>query len=83
MSVIPTNTLLNEVTDFLASAPTSEEIVQFRPSEALDQRLHELLDKNKLGRLTTEESEELDAFLQMNHFLITLRAKAYKNCIWI
>ena len=76
MSIAPTDTLFEEITDFLASAPTKEQIVAFAPSEMLDQRLHELLEKNGLGEITPSEREELDEFLRMNHLLKMIKLKA-------
>lgn len=76
MAVAPPETLFDEVTDFLVSRPTLEEIIAFKPSEVLDQRLHELLDNNSAGQLTSGERMELDRFLQINHLLIMLKAKA-------
>ena len=49
MSLAPPTTLFDEITDFLASAPTKEQIIIFKPSQFLDNRLHELLDKNVQG----------------------------------
>ena len=76
MAVAPPETLFDEITDFLVSRPTPEEIIAFKPSEMLDQRLHELLDKNSAGELPAPERAELDRFLQINHLLIMLKAKA-------
>ena len=76
MAVAPPHTLFDEITDFLASAPTADQIIQFKPSEPLDQRLHDLLDRNSQGALTPEEQVELDEFLRMSHFLNMLVLKA-------
>jgi HKD family nuclease len=76
MPLAPPDTLFDEITDFLSSAPTTEAIIAFKPSEALDQRLHDLLDKNSRDELTGEEQTELHEFLRMNHFLKMLRLKA-------
>jgi len=75
MSIAPPQTLFDEITDFLASTPTLEAIIAFKPSEALDNRLHELLDKNSIGDITLEERAELEQFLNMNHFLKMLKLK--------
>lgn len=76
MSTVPAETLFDEVTDLLVSQPTPEEIIAYKPSQALDQRLHLLLDKNRQDSLSAEERIELDRFLQINHLLIMLKAKA-------
>jgi hypothetical protein len=76
MAIAPERTLFDEITDFLASAPTAEQIIAYKPSDILDQRLHELLDKNSSEQLTTEERKELDEFLQINHLVTVVTAKA-------
>ena len=76
MAVAPASNLLEEITNFLATAPSAEEIVTFKPSEFLDQRLHYLLDQNRADQLSREERSELDEFLTMSHFLKMLKYKA-------
>lgn len=76
MAVAPRSTIFDEITDFLASTPTPEEIIAFRPSEANDLRLHYLLDQNSQRSLTSEEREELDEFLRMSHLLKMIQIKA-------
>jgi hypothetical protein len=50
--------LLDEITDFLASSPAPQEIVAFKPSEALERRALDLLQRNRENRLTAEERAE-------------------------
>jgi hypothetical protein len=77
----PVSTLFDEITDFLASSPTSAQIVAYRPSTPLDDRLHELLDKQSEDELSQSEAAELDEFIQMNHFLTVLKAKTRLNLV--
>lgn len=72
----PPETLFDEITDFLSGAPTTAEIIAFQPSETLDRRLHDLLDKNSSGQLSADEQGELTEFLRMNHLLKMLKLKA-------
>lgn len=76
MTVSPPETLFDEITDFLVSQPTPEQIIAYKPSAAIDGRLHDLLDRNSRQELSAEERAELDRFLQINHLLIVLKAKA-------
>jgi hypothetical protein len=73
MAIAPEATLFDEILDFLASAPTPEQIIAFQPPEALQQRLTYLLEQNRLGRLSAEEQAELDEFLRMNRFMSRLK----------
>ena len=76
MAIAPANELLDEVTSFLAASPTAEEIVAFKVSDRVDQRLHDLLEQNTAGTLSSDERAELDEYMRMNHFLIMLKLKA-------
>lgn len=68
--------LMDEITDFLATSPTPIAIVAFHPSDALSQKAHELLEKNRQNQLTTDERSELEAFIQLEHLMSLLKAKA-------
>src|SRR4051812_27375476 len=69
-------TLKDVVTDFLASAPSVEEIIAYRLPPDLQTRAHLLLSKNQEGRLSAEEGLELDEFRQIDHLLTLVKAKA-------
>jgi hypothetical protein len=65
-----------EVYDFLLSAPTPEAVITFRPSQATQARIHELLEANREGELSAEEQAELDEFSRIEHFVRMLKARA-------
>ena len=65
-----------ETLDFLASGPTPEQIIAFKASPAVQERLEELLDKNREEGLTEEEEAELDVYEQVNDLMILLKAHA-------
>jgi hypothetical protein len=75
MQRAPISTIMEDVADFLASSPTSEQIIAYKAPENLDQRLHYLLDQNSSGEITRDERAELDDFMQMNRFLKLLKLK--------
>ena len=66
----------SEVIDFLSSNPTTEQIVAFKISETSQDRLEELLDRNREEELTAEEQAELDTYCHLNHLMIRLKARA-------
>jgi len=70
-----TNLFMDEVLNFLAEAPTAEQILAFKPSEALAQRSAYLFERNREGQLTAEEKAELDDFLRLNHFVNMLKIR--------
>ena len=53
---------LEEIADLFASAPTSEQILQFRPSPQLQARAQELATRAKEGSLSEDDRRELDQF---------------------
>jgi hypothetical protein len=79
MALALPNTLFDEVIDFLSSAPTSEEIIAFQPSEALKERSHYLFERNRQDALTLEEQHELDEFMRLNHFVNMLKIRAQQK----
>jgi len=68
--------MFDTILDFLTESPSPEQIVAYNPTEALQNRLSELLAKNKQVSLTLEEQEELEEYLRMNRFMNRLKIKA-------
>lgn len=79
MSAIEHPTLFEEVIDFLASTPTPQQIIDFCPSEAIQQRARDLLDKQRSTSLTAEEQTELDDLGRLNHFMSMLKIRARRK----
>lgn len=71
-----THPAYREMMDFLASSPTPQQIVAFKISPAAQERLDELLEKNRESELMDEESVELDIFELIEHSMIRLKAQA-------
>ncbi|MEJ7708341.1 MAG: hypothetical protein WKF84_00390 [Pyrinomonadaceae bacterium] len=63
-----------ETLDFLASGPTPEQIMAFKASSAAQERLDDLLDKNREEGLTEDEEADLDVYEQVNDLMILLKA---------
>jgi hypothetical protein len=68
--------LYREIIDFLASDPLPEELVAFKISTSAQQRLEDLLDRNREEGLSADETAELDAYLQARDLMILLKADA-------
>src|SRR5437764_784677 len=56
-----------EVFEFLAGLPTPEDIVALRPADALQARVGQLLEKNRLDGLTPEEEDEWNRYQYLEH----------------
>jgi hypothetical protein len=76
MPVAPEKTVKDVVTDFLGSAPVLEEIAAYRLPDELQERAHDLLEKNREGTLSDEEQAEMEEFRQIDHLLTLVKAKA-------
>jgi hypothetical protein len=76
MATIEPFAIFDEVLEFLASAPTQAQIIAFHPSPQMQQRVSELLEKNRQGILSSEEHAELDEFTRLEHFMRMLKIKA-------
>lgn len=68
--------VFEEMIDFLATGPTSEQIITHKVSVHTQDRLRELLDKNREAGLTDAENAELDAFEYVDYFMSLLKARA-------
>jgi hypothetical protein len=68
-----------EVFEFLASVPSPEQILAFRPSEKLQERLRELLAKLRDADLSSEEQREWQQFQYLEHLVRLAKANALKR----
>lgn len=67
-----------EVIDFIAAGTTPQNVIAFRPSEAAQERLTELISREKQGALSAEERSELDHYLQLEHLMRLAKARAHE-----
>jgi hypothetical protein len=67
---------LSDVLETLASLPTPEEILALRPSAALQERLEELLEKNRSGSLSPDEQRAWEQYQYVEHLVRLAKARA-------
>jgi len=60
----------------LASQPTPEQVLALKPSDAMQDRVSELLRRSKIGGLSRAEESELDRYLYLEHLVRLARAHA-------
>jgi len=65
-----------DMIDFLASGPEPDELAAMQASPALQERIAELLDKNRVGELTAQEAAELDRYEQLDYLMTLVKARA-------
>jgi hypothetical protein len=67
---------LAEILEALASLPPPEEVLALRPSAALQQRIEELLEKNRSAGLSPEEQQEWQQYQYVEHLVRLAKARA-------
>lgn len=67
--------LAAEVADFLATRPSVDELLAYRPSARAAQRFAALLAKSKAGGLNGDEQWELDQFEHVEMLMQSIKAK--------
>jgi hypothetical protein len=75
MQSAPSRTVFDMITDFLATEPSAQEIIDYFLPDDLQTRLDDLLDRNGEDLLSYAEREELDAFLKADRMFSLLKTK--------
>jgi predicted XRE-type DNA-binding protein len=70
-------TASQEVLSFLMRQPMPQDILSFKISEVAQGRLKTLLDRNREGGLSEDESLELDGYEQLDQLMQMLKIRAY------
>ena len=71
-----TPSLYQEIVNFLTADPNLQQVADFKISAPAQERLEELLDKNREAGLTPEEKTQLEKYLHFRHVMILLKASA-------
>ena len=75
MSVVEHPALYDDLLDTLTETADADRVLRFRLSEDKQARLDELLQKNRDGTLSDEESGELDEYDHLEHLVRMLKAR--------
>jgi hypothetical protein len=67
--------IFEEIATLFASAPSTHQILEFRPSEETRKRAAELLELNRSGRLDAQSSVELDQYEQAELLMRLVKAR--------
>jgi hypothetical protein len=68
-------TLFEELGNFLASAPTQNQFLTFRPSKQVLERYRELLHRSSQGGLTSDEQYEFNQFELIEMLLQNVKSR--------
>lgn len=72
------NEVYRYILQFLASNPSPQSILDFKPTPAMQERISELLEKNSASPLTLAETAELDEYEHIENFIRKLKVQALK-----
>ncbi len=70
-----------EIIEFIARGTTPDKVAAFRPSDATKARVGELIRRHKNGGLNPDEAAELEHFLQLEHLMRLVKARAHKHLV--
>ncbi|MDX2077062.1 MAG: hypothetical protein SFZ02_11570 [bacterium] len=71
----PIRTVFDVITDFLATNPTPEAILEYRLPDDLQIRATDLLERNGEGLLTYDEEHEMFDFMRADEMMSLLKTK--------
>lgn len=74
---MPDTHVYDEIIDFIAAAIPSS-VLAFKASDATNNRVEELLEKEREARITASEKAELDHYLMLEHIMRLAKARARK-----
>jgi hypothetical protein len=66
------------VLEFLASTPSPEAILNFKMTAAMQERISDLLEKNRSDQLTPAESAELDEYVRIDNLVSLLKTRTFR-----
>jgi hypothetical protein len=75
MSTVDRPPIYDDLVELLAKSADADEVLSFQLSSEKQNRLDELLNKNREGALSPQDSAELDAFEQFEHVVRLLKAR--------
>jgi hypothetical protein len=68
----------DEVAEFLAKLDPKS-LIAWRPSDAVQERIENLIFKKKDNQLTLDEQYELDRYMALEHLIALTKARARKQ----
>lgn len=68
-----------EVINFIAAGPSSQQVAEYRPSDETQVRVADLLAREKTTDLTPDETSELRSYRQLEHIMRLARARARQH----
>jgi hypothetical protein len=79
MSTLDHPAIYDDLLDLLAESADAQRVLAFRLSDEKQAQLDKLLEKNREGTLTGEESAELDVYERFEHLVRLLKARVLQK----
>jgi hypothetical protein len=79
VGTIEQGTVYDTLVDLLVQGRNRQEILNFRLDSEAQSRLDQLLEKNRSGAISPEESSELETFEQFEHVVRLLKARVLQS----
>jgi hypothetical protein len=73
---MPMTRAYEEIIDFIAAGTSPRDVIMFQPSEAAKERVADLIYREKTTGLSSEETVELEHYLQLEHVMRLAKARA-------
>ena len=70
---------LNDLLETLACLPSPEEVLALKPAPALQERIEQLLDKNRNDGLSGDERREWSRYEYIEHLIRLAKARAVQR----
>ncbi|MCI0437713.1 MAG: hypothetical protein L0177_01100, partial [Chloroflexi bacterium] len=68
-----------EVIEFIAAGTSPQSVIAFRPSDAVKERVADLILREKTDGLSPDEKSELDHYMQLEHLMRLAKARARQH----
>lgn len=75
MQNITIRTVFDDITDFLTSNPTPQDVLDYHLPDDLQERVNYLVERNGEGQLTFDEQQELFDFMRADEMVSMLKLK--------
>lgn len=75
---INTAKVYDEIIEFIAAGTTPQSVIDFKLSDAIKDRLEDLVYRAKTEALTASDRQELNYFLTLEHIMRLAKAKAHQ-----
>ena len=72
-----------EIIDFIAAGPSPSAVATFQPSEAVKERVADLIHREKTTGLSPDETAELNHYLELEHLMRLAKAGAHRYLVGV